>query len=68
MTNKETINRNIGLTFDFLKRIKDDTNLLDKIENDQTIEFLQKDYPEKKIRGEVVAHKFIKVKREFEII
>lgn len=68
MTNKETINRNIGLTFDFVGQIIDDPELLDSVDDDSTIEFLQKDYPERESSRQKVADKFIKVNRSFELI
>jgi len=45
MTNKETVNRNVGLSFDFIRQIVRNPEMIDKIENNSTIEFLQKDYP-----------------------
>ena len=68
MTNKETVNRNIGLTFDFIKQIIKNPDLIDKVENNSTIEFLQKDYPEREKTKRIIADKFIKVKRSFEMI
>ena len=68
MTNKEKINRNIGLSFDFLKQITNDPEMIKDIENNATIEFLQKDYPEKEESKNVVPDKYIKVKRSFEMI
>jgi hypothetical protein len=40
MTNKETINRNIGLTFDFARQIVENPELIDKLKDNATIEFL----------------------------
>ena len=68
MTNKETINRNIGLSFDFLRQIVNNPDILDKINDNSTIEFLQKDYPEREKSKRIIADKYIKVKRNFEII
>ena len=68
MTNKETVNRNIGLSFDFLRQIVRNPEILDKIKDNSTIEFLQKDYPEREKSKRVIADKYIKVKRNFEII
>jgi hypothetical protein len=68
MTNKETINRNIGLTFDLVRQIIKEPSLLDEIKDNSTIEFLQKDYPEREYRKRVIADKYIKVKRSFELI
>ena len=68
MTNKETVNRNVGLSFDFIRQIVKNPEMIDKIKNNTTIEFLQKDYPEREKTKQVIADKFIKVKRNFELI
>jgi len=68
MTNKETVNRNVGLSFDFIRQIVRNPEMIDAIENNSTIEFLQKDYPEREKMKRIIANKFIKVKRNFEMI
>ncbi len=68
MTNKETINRNLGLSFDFIRQIVENPAMISKIENNSTIEFLQKDYPERENTKRIIADKFVKVKRNFEMI
>ncbi len=68
MTNKETVNRNIGLSFDFIRQIVINPKIIDEIEDNSVIEFLQKDYPERESTQRVIADKFIKVKRNFELI
>jgi hypothetical protein len=45
MTSKEKINRNIGLTFDFLRQLVDHPQDLGKITDGSIIEFLDKDFP-----------------------
>jgi len=68
MTNKETISVNIGLTFDFIRQVVKHPEILDNIKDHSTIEFLQKDYPERENTKRIIADKFIKVKRNFELI
>ena len=68
MTNKETVNRNIGLSFDFIKQIIENPEMIKKIKNNSIIEFLQKDYPEREGTIKTMPDKFIKVKRNFEMI
>ncbi len=69
MTNKETVNRNIGLSFDFIRQIIRHPDILKEIKgNSVVIEFLQKDYPEKVKSDSIIADKYIKVKRKFEIL
>ena len=68
MTNKETINRNIGLAFDLLHKINRDAALLNKIPNGTTIEFIEKDFLKKEKKDTVTKkRKYIMVKNEFEI-
>ena len=68
MTNKETVNRNIGLSFDFIKQIIGNPDIIKNIDNNSTIEFLQKDYPEREKTRQIIPDKFIKVNRNFEMI
>jgi hypothetical protein len=68
MTNKETVNRNIGLTFDFIRDIIKNPKMANKIKDNSTIGFLQKDYPEKTTSEQPEPDKFIRVKRSFEVI
>jgi len=68
MTNIETVNRNVGLSFDFIRQIIKKPEMINEIENNTTIEFLQKDYPEREDTKRIIANKFIKVKRNFEMI
>lgn len=68
MTNKETVNRNIGLAFDLLRKINKNLELADKIPNGATIEFIEKDFPKKEKEGIVPGkRKYNKIKNEFEI-
>ena len=45
MTNKEIIKRNIGLTFDFVNHLIDNKSDLEKLPDNFTVEFLEKDFP-----------------------
>jgi hypothetical protein len=45
MTQQETINRNIGLTFDFVDYLLDNPNDLDKLPDNFALEFREKDFP-----------------------
>jgi hypothetical protein len=44
MTNKESIERNIGLTFDFVNHLIDNKSDLEKLPDDFTVEFIEKDF------------------------
>jgi hypothetical protein len=48
MTNKEIVNRNIGLTFDLIRKIIENPDLADKIPDNSVIEFVEKDFEVKK--------------------
>jgi hypothetical protein len=43
MTNKETIQRNIGLAFDFVNYLIDNKSELEKLPDNFTLEFLKRD-------------------------
>jgi len=45
MRKEETVNRNITLTFDFLKQIIKNPEILNDIPDGSTIDFIQKDIP-----------------------
>lgn len=67
MTRKEIINRNIGLTFDFLRQVVDDPSIISDIPNGAVLEFVDKDFPIK--NGAQLNNKYItKVKKVFEPI
>lgn len=68
MTNKETTERNIGLTFDFLRQIVKNPSIIDKMPGKSIIEFVQKDIPIKEKETIIRPNKYIRVKREFELI
>jgi hypothetical protein len=67
MTNKEIVNRNIGLTFDLIRKIIENPGLTDKIPDNSVIEFVEKDFEVKK-KSYAKNSKLIKVKNEIEII
>ena len=47
MTRKETVNRNIGLTFDFVREMIKNPSLATKLPAHCEIEFVEKDFPVK---------------------
>lgn len=68
MTRKEIINRNIGLSFDLLKKINKDTSIIKKIPKGSVVEFVEKDFPKKeKQASEKKRRKYIRVKNEFDL-
>jgi len=69
MTNKEQIQRDIAIAFDFVEQIIDNPDILDKIPDGTAITFLDGENvkPEKRISKDT-AKKYVKVKRHFEVL
>jgi hypothetical protein len=70
MTNKETIERNIGLTFDFVNHLIDNKAELEKLPDNFTIEFVEKDFAKLQRKRSVnqaapCTRKFVQVKNSF---
>lgn len=68
MTNKETIQRNIGLTFDFLREIVKDPRIIENIPDGTVIEFVEKDYVKREKEIRVKGRKYVEVKQEFTVL
>jgi len=66
MTNKETINRSIGLTFDLIRKIIDNPRVIDNLPDNCEIEFIEKDFPGKKVYPK--KSKLVKVKNDLELV
>jgi hypothetical protein len=70
MTKKEYVERNIGVTFDFVKHIIDHPEIIDTIPDGAELDFIDKDVPlkikaplkNKKITRYKVQHTFEPVK------
>jgi hypothetical protein len=69
MTNKEQIQRDIAIAFDFVEQILDKPEILDKIPEGTTVTFLDGENvkPEKSVSKEF-SKKYIQVKRHFEVL
>jgi hypothetical protein len=71
MTKNETIKRNIGLTFDFLRQVAKDPSILDKIPDGSTLEFVEKDFT-KTVKKEPIKKEskrtYLRVKSKLELI
>ena len=71
MTNKETVERNIGLTFDFVNHLINNKSELEKLPDNFTIEFVEKDFPKLQRKQSVnqdmpdSGKKFVQVKNAF---
>ena len=68
MTRKETIERNIGLTFDLIRQVIHDPSILDEIPNGSTIEFVEKDFSHRERSTSRKRKKYVRVKNGFEVI
>ncbi|MEO8147151.1 MAG: hypothetical protein ABI723_05910 [Bacteroidia bacterium] len=76
MTRKEKINRNIGLTFDFIRQVADNPELLNNIPDGSVLEFVEKDFKtveKKKSTTKNNSHKksstkYLRVKSELVLI
>ncbi len=72
MTNKETVERNIGLTFDFVNHLIDEPNLVENLPGNFDLEFIEKDFPnvEKKHQDKKsktkTNKKYVRVRNSFE--
>lgn len=70
MTNKETVERNIGLTFDFVDHLIDNPNLAENLPTNFKLDFIEKDFPnvEKKQeeQGSKIKRKYVRVRNSFE--
>ena len=70
MTNKETIERNIGLTFDFVKHLIDHPEDLKELPDNFTLEFAEKDFANKEMKSDqpssIKKSKVVRVRNSFE--
>ena len=68
MTNKETVDRNLGLTFDFLRQVLKNPSIMDEIPTKSVIEFVEKDYAKKETKTSVKPNRFLRVITQFELL
>lgn len=67
MTSKEKINRNIGLTFDFVRHLIKNPKQAENLPNEFELEFIEKDFNvSADLNGK--KKKLVKVKNSFEVI
>ena len=66
MTKREKINRNIGLTFDFLRQLTDTPAIIDKIPDGSILEFVEKDFPVVETEKRKSKRKYLKVTSQLE--
>ena len=70
MTHKETVERNIGLTFDFVNHLIDNKSEIDKLPNEFNLKFIEKDFPQReylprKSNNTFLQERYVRVKNSF---
>lgn len=71
MTKNETVNRNIGLAFDFIRQSVKEPTLLDKIPDGYVLEFVKKDFVKKEkydSGNKKLKKKYLRVQSLLEVI
>jgi len=72
MTNKETIKRNIGLTFDFVNYLIDNPSLIEDLPKNFKLEFIEKDFSNIELKKDTqtesnLTKKMVRVRNKFEL-
>lgn len=72
MTHKETIERNIGLTFDFVNYLIDNKEEIEKLPDNFKLEFIEKDFTKvenKQLQTTTptLQNKYVRVKNSFDL-
>ena len=70
MTNKEIVERNIGLTFDFVNYLIDNKSEVEKLPDSFHLKFIEKDFPkrqrlQKEGKKTVIQERYVRVKNSF---
>lgn len=69
MTNKEQIQRDIAVAFDFVEQIIDTPELIDKIPDGSVITFIDEENSKiERTTSKNSQKKYVKVKRHFEVL
>ena len=73
MTHKETVERNIGLTFDFVNYLIDNKEEVNKLPDNFNLEFVEKDFTKiEQKQTQIVSNldlqqKYVRVKNAFDV-
>lgn len=73
MTNKETVERNIGLTFDFVNQLIEKPELAERLQDEFDIEFIEKDFPnlerqEPSAKMSGIRKRLVRVRNTFDLL
>lgn len=72
MTNKETVERNIGLTMDFVNHLIDNPDIAENLPEVFSLEFAEKDFPHTEHKqtpktNSAMQRKIVRVRNDFEL-
>jgi len=72
MTHKETIERNIGLTFDFVNHLIDNKEEIEKLPDNFKLEFIEKDFSkiehkQSQTTAPSMQSKYVRVRNSFDV-
>ena len=72
MTNKEIVERNIGLTFDFVNYLIDNKLEVEKLPDNFNLKFIEKDFPQRQCsqkegKKTFLQERYVRVKNSFVI-
>jgi len=72
MTNKEIVERNIGLTFDFVNYLIDNKSEVEKLPDNFNLKFIEKDFPKRQYlqkggKKTLLQERYVRVKNSFVI-
>ena len=73
MTHKETVERNIGLTFDFVNHLIENKQEVEKLPDNFQLEFIEKDFTKTELKQTQKAsksnlqNKYVRVRNSFDV-
>ena len=72
MTHKETVERNIGLTFDYVNYLIDNKDELEKLPDNFKLEFIEKDFvkiehKQLQTTTPTLQNKYVRVRNSFDV-
>ncbi|MCX6271824.1 MAG: hypothetical protein NTU44_11500 [Bacteroidetes bacterium] len=69
MQNKDQVRIDLSIAFDFVGQILQKPEILDSIPPDSSISFVDNENPKKEMkRDEKIIKKYVKIKRQFEML
>ena len=73
MTHKEMVERNIGLTFDFVNHLIDNKSEIEKLPDDFKLMFIEKDFPkhqnpQRESKKTTLQERYVRVKNSLAML